>query len=106
MAKTNSAYRFGGRHATERINEMNNSEIIRVDIVDEEGYDGDRILSTRYLINADLDKVLELKEKTKNRDRFMACENKELEFESIDDVEYAIDEAFEQVKVIKVEIPW
>ena len=36
----------------------------------------------------------------------MACENKELEFESIDDVEYAIDEAFEQVKVIKVEIPW
>ena len=45
-------------------------------------------------------------EKIKNRDRFMACENKELEFESIDDVEYAIDEAFEQVKVIKVEIPW
>ena len=72
---------------------MNNSEIIRVDIVDEEGYDGDRILSTRYLTNADLDKVLELKEKIKNRDRFMACENKELEFESIDDVEYAIDEA-------------
>ena len=85
---------------------MNNSEIIRVDIVDEEGYDGDRILSTRYLTNADLDKVLELKEKIKNRDRFIACENKELEFESIDDVEYAIDEAFEQVKVIKVEIPW
>ena len=85
---------------------MNNSEIIRVDIVDEEGYDGDRILSTRYLTNADLDKVLELKEKIKNRDRFMACENKELEFESIDDVEYAIDETFEQVKVIKVEIPW
>ena len=85
---------------------MNISEIIRVDIVDEEGYDGERILSTRYLTNADLDKVLELKEKIKNRDRFMACENKELEFESIDDVEYAIDETFEQVKVIKVEIPW
>ena len=80
--------------------------LCRVDIVYEEGYDGDRILSTRYLTNADLDKVLELKEKIKNRDRFMACENKELEFESIDDVEYAIDEAFEQVKVIKVEIPW
>ena len=85
---------------------MDNTEIIKVDIVDEEGYDGERILSTRYLTNADLDKVLELKEKIKNRDRFMACENKELEFESIDDVEYAIDETFEQVKVIKVEIPW
>ena len=85
---------------------MNNSEIIRVDIVDEEGYDGDRILSTRYLINADLDKVLELKEKIKNRDRFMACENQELEFESIGDIEDEIESSFEQVKVIKVEIPW
>ena len=85
---------------------MSNTEIIRVDIIDEEGYDGERILSTRYLTNADLDKVLELKEKIKNRDRFMACEDQTLEFESIDDVECAIEESFEQVKVIKVEIPW
>ena len=36
----------------------------------------------------------------------MACENQELEFESIGDVEDEIDSSFEQAKVIKVEIPW
>ena len=83
-----------------------NTEIIQLNIVDEEGYDGERVLSTRYLINADLEKVLELKERVVKRDRFMACENQELEFESIGDVEDEIDNSFEQAKVIKVEIPW
>lgn len=86
--------------------EKEKAEIIQLNIVDEEGYDGERILSTRYLINADLEKVLELKERVVKRDRFMACENQELEFESIGDVEDEIDSSFEQVKVIKVEIPW
>lgn len=85
---------------------MENTEIIQLNIIDEEGYDGERLLSTRYLINADLAKVLELKERVVKRDRFMACENQELEFESIGDVEDEIDSSFEQVKVIKVEIPW
>lgn len=86
--------------------EKEKAEIIQLNIVDEEGYDGERILSTRYLINADLDKVLKLKERVIKRDRFMACENQELEFESIGDVEDEIDSSFEQTKVIKVEIPW
>lgn len=30
--------------------EKENTEIIQLNIVDEEGYDGERILSTRYLI--------------------------------------------------------
>ena len=86
--------------------EKENTEIIQLNIVDEEGYDGERVLSTRYLINADLEKVLKLKGRVVKRDRFMACENQELEFESIGDVEDEIDSSFEQAKVIKVEIPW
>ena len=60
--------------------EKENTEIIQLNIVDEEGYDGERVLSTRYLINADLEKVLQLKERVVKRDRFMACEKQELEF--------------------------
>ena len=86
--------------------EKGNTEIMQLNIVDEEGYDGERVLSTRYLINADLEKVLKLKGRVVKRDRFMACENQELEFESIGDAEDEIDSSFEQAKVIKVEIPW
>lgn len=81
---------------------MKNINIVRVDIVDNEEYDGEQVLDTMYLVNPDMDKLIKLKERVESR--FDADD--EPTFGCIDEIQALITEQFKEIEVDKVEISW
>lgn len=80
---------------------MKDIRIVRVDIVDNEEYDGDQILDTMYLVNPDMDKLLKLKARVESR-----LDTDEPTFGSIDEIQALIEEQCKEIQVDKVEISW
>lgn len=81
---------------------MKNIRIVRVDIVDNEEYDGDQVLDTIYLVNPDMDKLLKLKARVERR----FDTDDEPTFGCIDEIQALITKQFKEIEVDKVEISW
>ena len=84
---------------------MEKVDILRVDIRDNEEFDGDTLLHSYYLVNPDMKKLEEVRHDVEarfdNED-----ENGEPSYKDIDDIEEELKKHFILVDIRKMEIMW
>lgn len=81
------------------------TKIVRVEMQDTEVFDGESLLQTFYLLNPDMDKLNEIKQKVEARfdDE---NENGDPSYGSLDDVEEELKKHFTLLNLRRVEIMW
>lgn len=83
---------------------MEQTNILRVDIRDNEEFDGDTLLHSFYILNPDLQKLDEIREAVESR--FYDIDDGNPSFESIDDIEAVLRQHFTLLKIPRAEIMW
>ena len=84
---------------------MEKVNILRVDIRDNEDFDGNNLLHSFYLLNPDLEKLGEIRDAVETRlDDLDGDGNPS--FESISDIEAVLRQHFTLVRIPRAEIMW
>ena len=84
---------------------MEKTNILRVDIRDNEEFDGDTLLHSFYILNPDLQKLEEIREAVESR-FYDIDDDGNPSFESIDDIEAVLRQHFTLLKIPRAEIMW
>ena len=84
---------------------MEQTNILRVDIRDNEEFDGDTLLHSFYILNPDLQKLDDIREAVESRFHDID-EDGNPSFESIDDIEAVLRQHFTLLKIPRAEIMW
>lgn len=84
---------------------MDKVNILRVDIRDNEEFDGDTLLHSFYLINPDMEKLEKVKEAVEARFENLDDEG-DPSYRGIDEIEMELRKEFTLVDVRKIDIMW
>ena len=84
---------------------MEKVNILRVDIRDNEEFDGDTLLHSYYLVDPDMEKLNEVREDVEARFN-NEDENGDPSYQTIDDIEAELKKHFTLVDIRKTEIMW
>ena len=84
---------------------MEKVNILRVDIRDNEEFDGDTLLHSYYLVDPDMEKLNEVREDVEARFN-NEDENGAPSYQTIDDIEAELKKHFTLVDIRKIEIMW
>ena len=84
---------------------MEKVNILRLDIRDNEEFEGDNLLHSFYIQNPDLQKLGEIRDMVESRLDDVDDEGNP-SFESIDDIEAVLRQHFTLVKIPRAEIMW
>ena len=84
---------------------MEKVNILRVDIRDNEEFDGDNLLHSFYVLNPDMKKIGEIRDMVESRLDDVDEEGNP-SFESIGDIEAVLRQHFTLLKIARAEIMW